>query len=92
MPEKALISVQGTYSLGVVGPDNKVSLGRVELGSTVRGYRIITKGVGEGDRVVVEGQQKIADGATVAPQSAPPSSLASATAPPPAGSDAAARS
>ncbi len=86
VPEKALISVQGTYSLGVVGPDNKVSLRRVELGPTVRGYRIVIKGVEEGDRVVVEGQQKIADGATVAPQPAPPSSMASAGTAPPAGS------
>ena len=91
VPEKALISVQGTYSLGVVGADNKVALRRVELGPSVRGFRIVTKGVDEGDRVVVEGQQKIADGATVAPQPAPPSSLAAASMAPPAGSASTAR-
>jgi len=91
VPEKALISVQGTYSVGVVGEGNKVSLRRVELGPSVRGYRIVTKGVEEGDRVVVEGQQKIADGATVVPQPAPPSSLASAGSAPPAGSASTAR-
>lgn len=91
VPEKALISVQGTYSLGVVGEGNKVSLRRVDLGPSVRGYRIVTKGVDEGDRVVVEGQQKIADGATVVPQPAPPSSLAAAGSAPPAGSASTAR-
>jgi membrane fusion protein (multidrug efflux system) len=91
VPEKALISVQGTYSLGVVGEGNKVALRRVELGPSVRGYRIVTKGVEEGDRVVVEGQQKISDGATVVPQPAPPSSLAAANAAPPAGSASSAR-
>jgi membrane fusion protein (multidrug efflux system) len=87
VPEKALISVQGTYSLGVVGGDNKVQLRRVELGPSVRGFRIVTKGIDEGDRVVVEGQQKITDGATVVAQPAPPGSMASA---PPAVSGAAA--
>ena len=77
VPEKALISVQGTYSLGVVGADNKVQLRRVELGPTVRGLRIVTKGIDEGDRVIVEGQQKVTDGATVVPQPAPPGSVAS---------------
>ncbi|MDB5212603.1 MAG: efflux system, rane fusion protein CmeA [Myxococcaceae bacterium] len=91
VPEKALIAVQGTYSLGVVGPDNKVQLRRVELGSSVSGFRIIAKGVEEGERIVVEGQQKVADGTTVVPQPAPPSSLASAASAPPAGSASTAR-
>jgi membrane fusion protein (multidrug efflux system) len=91
VPEKALIAVQGTYSLGVVGPDNKVQLRRVELGSSVSGFRIIAKGVEEGERIVVEGQQKVTDGATVVPQPAPPSSLASAASAPPAGSASTAR-
>jgi membrane fusion protein (multidrug efflux system) len=65
VPEKALVSVQGTYSLGVVGPDNKVQLRRVEVGPSVRGMRVIASGVSEGDLVVVEGVQKISDGALV---------------------------
>jgi membrane fusion protein (multidrug efflux system) len=72
VPEKALISVQGTYSLGVVGPDNKVSLRRVEVGPSVNGMRVIQSGINEGDSIVVEGVQKIADGATVDPKPAPP--------------------
>ena len=72
VPEKALISVQGTFSVAVVGGDNKVQLKRVELGPSVRGFRIVTKGVDEGESIVVEGTQKITDGAVVAPQPAPP--------------------
>jgi membrane fusion protein (multidrug efflux system) len=72
VPEKALISVQGTYSLGVVGPDNKVKLERVEVGPSVQGMRVIQKGVMEGDRIVVDGIQKISNGAVVAPKPAPP--------------------
>lgn len=81
VPEKALISQQGTYSLAVVGADNKVSLKKIEVGPTAKGQVIIKSGVSEGDKVVVEGQQKATDGAVVNPKPAPP--------PPPLGSAAA---
>ncbi len=71
VPEKALLSVQGTYSVGVVGPDNKVQLRRLELGASVQGMRIVNKGIAEGDRIVVEGVQKISDGALVDPKPVP---------------------
>jgi len=71
VPERALIAVQGTYSLAVVGPDNKVQLRRVELGPASKGMQIITKGVAEGDRIVVDGVQKVSDGALVDPKPAP---------------------
>jgi len=71
VPEKALLSVQGTYSIGVVGPDNKVQLRRLELGPGVQGMRIVNKGIAEGDRIVVEGMQKISDGALVDPKPVP---------------------
>jgi multidrug efflux pump subunit AcrA (membrane-fusion protein) len=81
VPEKALMSVQGTYSVGVVGPDNKVTLHRVEVGPSVQGVRVVTSGIAEGDRVVVDGVQKISDGALVDPKPAPPPGSGSATAP-----------
>lgn len=71
VPEKALISVQGTFSLGVVGADDKVQLRRVELGPSAGGMRVVQKGVTEGERIVVEGVQKISDGAHVIPRPAP---------------------
>jgi len=71
VPEKALISVQGTYSLGVVGADNKVQLRRVEIGSHAQGLRVIEKGLKEGESIVVEGVQKITDGALVDARPAP---------------------
>jgi membrane fusion protein (multidrug efflux system) len=71
VPEKALISVQGSYSVGVVGPDNKVQLRRVDVGPSVNGLRVITKGVTAGDTIVIDGVQKISDGALVDPRPAP---------------------
>jgi membrane fusion protein (multidrug efflux system) len=84
VPEKALIPVQGTYSVGVVGSDDKVQLRRVEVGSSAQGVRIVTQGLAEGERIVVDGVQKISDGALVAPKPAP-----APAAPPPASSAAA---
>ena len=72
VPDRALISVQGTYSLAVVGADNRVALHKVELGASTHGQQIIAGGVAEGDRIVVDGVQKVSDGALVDPKPAPP--------------------
>jgi membrane fusion protein (multidrug efflux system) len=82
--EKALLQVQGTYSLAVVLPDNKVELRKVEVGPTTGQERVILSGVKQGERVVVEGVQKVSDGALVEPSEAQASSSL------PAGSGAAA--
>jgi membrane fusion protein (multidrug efflux system) len=82
VPDKALLSVQGASSLGIVEAGNKVSLRRVELGPSVNGMQIIEKGIKEGDRIVVEGVQKLKDGATVDPKPVPMTPAASASAGP----------
>jgi membrane fusion protein (multidrug efflux system) len=68
VPEKALIQVQGSYSLAVVGPGNKVALRRVEVGPVVGASRIIISGISAGEQVVAEGVQKVSDGIAVVPQ------------------------
>jgi membrane fusion protein (multidrug efflux system) len=86
VPERALISVQGTFSVAVVGPDNKVQLRKVELGPASHGLQILTKGVAEGDRIVVEGVQKVSEGALVDPRPAPDSRTEASSAPTGSGS------
>ena len=85
VPDKAIVSVQGSASVAVVGADNKVHIHRVELGSVSGPFRILKSGVNEGDRVVVEGTQKATEGSTVNPQPAPEisASAAAANVPPP---------
>jgi membrane fusion protein (multidrug efflux system) len=78
VPEKALVQVQGTYALAVLGADNKVKLKRVEVGPSVGALRIITSGVEAGERVVVDGVQKVTDGTTVVVKAGPPPSVAAA--------------
>jgi len=69
--QKALLEVQGTYSVAVVKEDNKVELRRVEVGPATGDERVILKGLTVGERIVVEGVQKVADGAPVVPENAP---------------------
>jgi len=69
--QKSLLEVQGTYSVAVVKPDNTVELRRVEVGPASGDERVITKGLTAGERIVVEGVQKVADGVLVLPESAP---------------------
>jgi membrane fusion protein (multidrug efflux system) len=78
VPEKALVQVQGTYALAVVGADNKVKLKRVEVGPSTGPSRIVTSGIEAGERVVVEGVQKVNDGTTVVVKAGPPPSVAAA--------------
>jgi membrane fusion protein (multidrug efflux system) len=74
VPEKSLIQVQGTYSVAVVGDDNKVQVRRVEVGPNAGTQRVVTSGVKPGERIIVEGLQKANDGSTVNPQPAPATS------------------
>ena len=71
VPEKALINVQGSYSIAVVGADHKVKLRQVDLGPSAKGLRIVLKGVAEGESIVVDGVQKVTEGALVNPKPAP---------------------
>ncbi len=89
VPEKALVSVQGSYSVAQIGPDNKIQMRRLELGAGTPGFRVVTSGLAGGEHIVVDGLQRVTDGAIVAPHPAPPAATppgAGSAAPPAAGS------
>jgi membrane fusion protein, multidrug efflux system len=65
VPQKAVQELQATYSVSIVGQDNKVATKKVEVGEKVGTLWIIKSGVNVGESVVVEGLQKIRDGMTV---------------------------
>jgi membrane fusion protein (multidrug efflux system) len=76
--ESAVIQMQGTYSLAVLGPDNRVHLRKIEVGPSAGSLRTITAGATAGERVVVEGVQKVSDGQLVVPQEGPAAALPAA--------------
>jgi len=65
VPQKAVSELQGNYQLAVVGADNKVTIRAVRVGDRVGPIWIIESGVKAGELVVVEGLQKVQNGATV---------------------------
>jgi RND family efflux transporter MFP subunit len=54
VPQRAVTELQGTAQLRVVGPDGKVELRAVTLGSRVGASWIVQQGVAAGDRVVMD--------------------------------------
>jgi membrane fusion protein (multidrug efflux system) len=65
VPQKAVTELQGLYQIAVVGNDNKVNVRSVKVGEQTGSMWIIEEGLQPGERVVVEGVQKVRDGMPV---------------------------
>jgi membrane fusion protein (multidrug efflux system) len=68
VPQPAVSELQGGYEVVVLGGDNKVATRQVQVGDRVGTMWVITGGLKPGDRVVVEGQQKLRSGMRVQPK------------------------
>lgn len=69
--ERAVGTDQDKKFVLVVGADNTVAYREVQLGGTAGGLRIVNKGLEAGERLVVNGLQRVRPGALVTPQSVP---------------------
>ena len=65
VPQRAVRELQGTFRVAVVDSANRVFFRTVESPATHGSGRVITKGLNVGDRVVVEGLQRIRDSVVV---------------------------
>ena len=65
VPQRAVMELQGSQQVVVVTSDDKVSFRPVTVGDRVGNLWIVTDGLKPGERVVVEGLQKLRDGAPV---------------------------
>src|SRR2546426_4157161 len=65
VPQRAVMELQGSHQVAVVGSDNKVSIRPVTVGERVGKLWIVTEGLKPGERVVVEGVMKVRDGVAV---------------------------
>jgi membrane fusion protein (multidrug efflux system) len=68
VPQPAVTELQGGYEVDVVGADNRVATRSVEVGDRLGTMWVISNGLKPGDRVVVEGQQKLKPGNQVQPK------------------------
>jgi RND family efflux transporter MFP subunit len=71
IPQRAVLDLQGTYQVYVLSGD-KVSVRDVTPGPRSGSDWVIEKGLAPGEKVVVEGLQKVRDGVTVVAKPAPP--------------------
>ncbi|MEP6672977.1 MAG: efflux RND transporter periplasmic adaptor subunit [Chthoniobacter sp.] len=68
VPQRAVAELQGTYQVGVVGADNKAEIRTVTVGPRFGSEWAIASGLKPGEKVVVEGYQKLRAGAPVIPK------------------------
>ena len=68
VPQRAVTEVQGKYMVAVVGADNKVDIRPVQTAERVDNLWVVLEGLKHGERVVVEGIQKVRPGMPVTPK------------------------
>jgi membrane fusion protein (multidrug efflux system) len=78
VPQRAVSELQGAYQVGLVDGENKVHVQPVRVGERSGSLWIIEQGLEPGQRVVVEGLQKVRDGAAVNPTNFVPATIPSA--------------
>jgi membrane fusion protein (multidrug efflux system) len=68
IPQRAVTELQGGYQVAVVGPDNKIDIRSVKPAERIDSLWVIDEGLKQGDKVVVEGFQKVKQDMIVNPQ------------------------
>ncbi len=77
VPQRAITELQGMYRLAVVRPDNTVDIRKVKAGERSGPLWVIDEGLQPGERVIVEGIQKVRQGLPVTPVPYPEPAAAS---------------
>lgn len=65
VPQRAVTELQGIYNVAVVKPDDTIDLRMVKAGERIGTLWVIDEGLKAGDRIVVEGVQKVRAGIKV---------------------------
>jgi len=79
VPQRAVAELQGAYQVDVLDETNSVHLQTVQVGDQNGASWIIKSGLQAGDRVLVEGTQKVKEGTVVTPQPFDPATNQPAT-------------
>lgn len=67
VPQRAVQELQGAKTVMVVDEHNKVSLRTISVGDKSENFVVVLQGLNPGERVIVEGMQKVKPGAEVKP-------------------------
>jgi membrane fusion protein, multidrug efflux system len=71
VPQRAVSELQGIYNVAVVGADDTIELRMVKPAQRIGTLWVIDSGLKAGERVVVEGIQKVRTGVKVKPEMVP---------------------
>ena len=78
IPQRAVTDMQGKMLVAVIGADNKASIRQVKVAERIGSDWIIDEGLKPGEKVVVEGTQKVKPDMVVNPQPFDPDKAAKA--------------
>jgi membrane fusion protein (multidrug efflux system) len=67
VPQRAVMEIQGLFQLAVVGNDGTVDIRQVEMGPRVDDEWIVESGLEAGERIALEGLQRLRPGTKVVP-------------------------
>jgi membrane fusion protein (multidrug efflux system) len=70
VPQKAVMDLQGRTLIAVVGDHNQVNVRPIQVGERFGEEWVVSGNIEAGDRVIVEGVQKVKDGSPVRPVTA----------------------
>ncbi|HET7285896.1 MAG TPA: HlyD family secretion protein, partial [Pyrinomonadaceae bacterium] len=68
VPQRAVQELQGAKTVMVVDQENKAVIRTIKLGDKVDKDVVVLDGLNAGERVIVEGMQKVRPGSQVNPQ------------------------
>ncbi|MFZ4857223.1 MAG: efflux RND transporter periplasmic adaptor subunit [Desulfuromonadaceae bacterium] len=68
VPQRAVAEMQGKYLVAIVKADNTADIRPVKVAEQIGTQWVITEGLQPGDKIVVEGIQKVRPGSPVIPQ------------------------
>ncbi|MFB3907342.1 MAG: efflux RND transporter periplasmic adaptor subunit [Candidatus Eisenbacteria bacterium] len=75
VPSLAVMELQGQYLVLTVGPDSKVGVRRIEAGPSAGAFTVIDRGIAPGEKVIVEGMQRVRPDMAVQAIEVPPDSI-----------------
>jgi membrane fusion protein (multidrug efflux system) len=71
VPQRAVQELQGQQMVSIVGPDDAVQSRTLQMGPRIGSLWMVEQGLNPGDRVILEGAQKVRPGAKVVPKEVP---------------------
>lgn len=67
VPQRCVTEFQGNFFVMKLGPENTIVQQRIEIASSYNDYYLVASGLQAGDRVVIDGLQKVQNGMVISP-------------------------